>query len=185
MLTVESSLEESIELLRNMRPLIPKLDQLSVLINKTRDEGRSIFTFGNGGSGSTALHFASDLMKTTIVQGRKRIRALCLNANIPLVTAWANDSAYENVFKEQLENLMGKGDFVIAFSGSGNSKNVLRAVDYANLNGAITVGVTGFDGGLLKGKAAIPIVVPSNDMMRIEDSHLLICHMLVRLAMDG
>jgi D-sedoheptulose 7-phosphate isomerase len=182
---VESSLDESIESLRRLKELAPELEKLAEIISEARDHDHCVFTFGNGGSGSTAVHFASDLMKTTIKKGKKRIRSVCLNSNMPLVTAWANDSAYENVFKEQLENLMNKGDVVLAISGSGNSKNILKAVEYAQENGAVTVGLTGFDGGVLKEKVTIPIVVPSHDMMRIEDVHLLICHVLVRLISEN
>ena len=124
-------------------------------------------------------------MKTTIKPNTKRFRAISLNDNISLTTAWANDSSYEHVFKEQLENLMKPNDVAIAISGSGNSKNVLLATEFARKNGGVTVGLTGFDGGALKHAASVPIVVPSNDMLRIEDTHLAICHLLVRLIRDA
>lgn len=183
--TAESSIDESIESLQKLKKLGPQLRKVADIIRIARDEGNTVFTFGNGGSGSTAVHFASDLMKTATRPDLKRIRAISLNDNMPLTTAWANDSSYEHVFKEQLENLMKPGDVVIAISGSGNSKNVLLATEYARSNGGITIGLTGFDGGSLKSLASVLIVVPSNDMLRIEDTHLAICHLLVRLLRDG
>jgi len=183
--TAESSIDESIESLQKLKKLGPQLRKVADIIRIARDEGNTVFTFGNGGSGSTAVHFASDLMKTATRPDLKRIRAISLNDNMPLTTAWANDSSYEHVFKEQLENLMKPGDVVIAISGSGNSKNVLLATEYARSNGGITIGLTGFDGGSLKSLASVLVVVPSNDMLRIEDTHLAICHLLVRLLRDG
>ena len=183
--TAESSIDESIESLQKLKKLGPQLRKVADIIRTARDEGNTVFTFGNGGSGSTAVHFASDLMKTATRPDLKRIRAISLNDNMPLTTAWANDSSYEHVFKEQLENLMKPGDVVIAISGSGNSKNVLLATEYARSNGGITIGLTGFDGGSLKSLASVLVVVPSNDMLRIEDTHLAICHLLVRLLRDG
>jgi len=183
--TAESSIDASIESLQRLRKLGPQLRKVADIIRIARDEGNTVFTFGNGGSGSTAVHFASDLMKTATRPDLKRIRAISLNDNMPLTTAWANDSSYEHVFKEQLENLMKPGDVVIAISGSGNSKNVLLATEYARSNGGITIGLTGFDGGSLKSLASVLVVVPSNDMLRIEDTHLAICHLLVRLLRDG
>lgn len=183
--TAESSIDESIESLQKLKKLGPQLRKVADIIRIARDEGNTVFTFGNGGSGSTAVHFASDLMKTATRPDLKRIRAISLNDNMPLTTAWANDSSYEHVFKEQLENLMKPGDVVIAISGSGNSKNVLLATEFARSNGGITIGLTGFDGGSLKSLASVLVVVPSNDMLRIEDTHLAICHLLVRLLRDG
>ena len=181
----ESSIDDSIECLRQLKQLGAQLRKVADIIKVARDEGSTIFTFGNGGSGSTAVHFASDLMKTAITPNDKRIRAISLNDNMPLTTAWANDSAYHDIFKEQLENLMRPGDVVVAISGSGNSKNVLKATEYARSHGGTTIGLTGFDGGFLKDKVAVPIVVSSKDMLRVEDTHLLVCHLLVRLIRDS
>ena len=181
----EESIDESIECLEGLKKLGPQIKKIADILKIAREEGNTVFIFGNGGSGSTAVHFASDLMKTTIRPETKRIRAISLNDNMSLTTAWANDSAYENIFKEQLENLIRPRDVVFAISGSGNSKNVLLATDFARRNGATTVGLTGFDGGELKSVVAVPIVVPSDDMLRIEDTHLAICHLLVRLIRDS
>ena len=182
--TAESSIDESIECVRRLKQVTPQVRKVADIIKVARDEGSTVFTFGNGGSGSTAVHFTSDLMKTAIKPNTKRIRAISLNDNMPLTTAWANDSSYDRVFQEPLENLMKSGDVVIAISASGNSKNVLNAIEFARLNGGTTVGLTGFDGGALKEKVAVPVIVPSNDMLRIEDTHLLICHLLVRLIRE-
>lgn len=182
--TAEFSIDESIEVAKRLKQFTPQVKKVADIIKVARDEGSTVFTFGNGGSGSTAVHFTSDLMKTAIKSNTKRIRAISLNDNMPLTTAWANDSSYDRVFQEPLENLMKSGDVVIAISASGNSKNVLNAIEFARLNGGTTVGLTGFDGGALKGKVAVPVIVPSNDMLRIEDTHLLICHLLVRLIRE-
>jgi D-sedoheptulose 7-phosphate isomerase len=182
--TVESSIGESIECLQRLEKVAPQIRKVADIIKIARDAGNTVFTFGNGGSGSTAVHFASDLMKTATRPDANRIRAISLNGNMPLTTAWANDSSYEHVFKEQLENLMKPNDVVIAISGSGNSKNVLLATEFARIHGGVTVGLTGFDGGSLKGTVAVPVVVPSDDMLRVEDTHLLVCHLLVRLIRD-
>jgi D-sedoheptulose 7-phosphate isomerase len=104
---------------------------------------------------------------------------------MPTVLAWGNDSSYEDIFVEQLKNHLEKGDVVIAISGSGNSKNVIRAVEFANREGAETIGLTGFDGGKLAKVASISYVVPCNCMQQIEDIHLLIEHMLSMTLRDS
>lgn len=182
--TADASIDESIECLQRLKQLSPQIRKVADIIKIARDKGNTIFTFGNGGSGSTAVHFASDLMKTAIRPNQKRIRAISLNDNMPLTTAWANDSSYGDVFKEQLENLAKPQDVVIAISASGNSKNVLSAVEFAGRNDCVTIGLTGFDGGLLKEKTTVPLVVPSDDMLRVEDTHVLMCHLLVRLILE-
>jgi D-sedoheptulose 7-phosphate isomerase len=138
------------------------------LLLKARDEGRTIFFFGNGGSATTASHFVVDIGKGTIRGGGKQFRCVALVDSVSTLTAWANDAEYARVFSEQLVNLAGKGDVAVAISGSGNSPNVLRGVEKA----------TGMGGGKLRELVDIPIVVPSNSMQHIEDAHLLICHLL-------
>ncbi|MBC7228292.1 MAG: SIS domain-containing protein [Thermoflexales bacterium] len=139
--------------------------------------GSTVFTVGNGGSAATASHFACDLAKGTIVPGGPRFRVIALTDNVPLMTAWSNDVAYEDVFAEQLRNLIGRGDVVVAFSGSGNSPNVLRAVALARQQGGITIGFSGFDGGQLSRMVDVPVVVPCHCMEQIEDVHLVLCHL--------
>lgn len=139
--------------------------------------GSTVFIVGNGGSAATASHFACDLAKGAIVPGGPRFRAIALTDNVPLITAWSNDVAYEDIFAEQLCNLMGRGDVVVAFSGSGNSPNVLRAVALARQQGGITIGFSGFDGGRLSRIVDVPVVVPCHCMEQIEDVHLVLCHL--------
>jgi D-sedoheptulose 7-phosphate isomerase len=140
--------------------------------------GNTVFIVGNGGSAATASHFACDLAKGTITSGRPRFRATALTDNVPVMTAWSNDNAYEDVFVEQLRNLIRRGDVVVAISGSGNSENVLRAVELANQVGGITVGLSGFSGGELSKVVDVPVVVPSDCMAQIEDVHLTLCHLV-------
>ena len=137
----------------------------------------TVFTLGNGGSAATASHFACDLAKGTIVSGRPRFRVSALTDNVPLMTAWSNDVAYEDLFAEQLRGLMRPGDVVVAFSGSGRSPNVLRAVKLARRMGGITIGFSGFDGGPLSHLVDVPVVVPCDCMEQIEDVHLVLCHL--------
>jgi len=137
----------------------------------------TVFTLGNGGSAATASHFACDLAKGTITPGRPRFRVVAFTDNVPLMTAWSNDVAYEDVFAEQLRGLIRPGDVVVAFSGSGKSRNVLQAVELARRMGGITIGFSGFDGGPLGRLVDVPVVVPCNCMEQIEDVHLVLCHL--------
>lgn len=138
----------------------------------------SIFTFGNGGSAALASHFACDLGKGTLVRhkNQKRFRLISLTDNVPLITAWANDHGYEHVFAEQLENLVELNDLVFAISGSGNSPNVLRALEVAKHHGARTIGLTGFEGGKMKNLCDVCMILPSDNMEVIEDFHLSTTH---------
>ena len=139
--------------------------------------GSTVFVVGNGGSAATASHFAGDLAKGTITPGRPRFRVMALTDNVPLMTAWSNDFSYEDVFAEQLRNVIRRGDVLVAISGSGNSKNVLRAVELTSQVGGITIGLSGFSGGELSTLVDVPVVVPCNCMEQIEDVHLTLCHM--------
>ena len=159
-------------------------DIVSVLMI-ARDSGKRVYTCGNGGSASTASHMASDLNKGSNRQDSPRFRAIALTDNIPAMSAWANDSSYEDIFVEQLRNHLEKGDVVIAISGSGNSSNILKAVHYANDIGATTIGLSGFDGGKLAKIANISYVVPNNCMQQVEDVHLIVEHMLSLILRDS
>ncbi|MCD6166990.1 SIS domain-containing protein [bacterium] len=142
---------------------------------------RSVYVFGNGGSGATASHFCEDLGKGTIDDSNieHRFRVMSLTDNTPYILAWANDHGYETIFEQQLKNFADPYDVAIAISGSGNSENVLRAIDFANSAGLKTVGVTGFDGGRLKEITHYNIHVPINDMGVVESIHIIIFHYIV------
>ena len=165
--------------------LTGKLDKLTATLVKARLNKQMIFAMGNGGSAATASHFIEDLAKGTIANGLPRIKAVALTDSIPSMLAWANDSSYEDIFIEQLKNLMSPGDIVIGISGSGNSMNVIKAIEYANGAGGITVGLSGYDGGKLLRCCQTNIHVPSFDMQKVEDIHLLILHLLFRLVRDS
>ena len=138
--------------------------------------GRHVYIIGNGGSASTATHFACDLSKATIVEGRARLRVTSLTDNVSLLTAWANDTSYENVFAEQLANLLDRDDVLVAISASGNSPNILAAVQAARARGAVTVALVGFSGGALKTAVDVAVHVPSHEYGVVEDCHLVVEH---------
>jgi len=156
----------------------PQIDRAIGEIMGAHDRGANIFTLGNGGSAALASHFACDLAKGTVVgqNGEKRFRVIALTDNIPLMTAWANDHGYEQVFAQQLQNLVAAGDLAFAISGSGNSPNVVRGLEMARSCGARTVGLTGFEGGKMKSLCDVCVVLPSNNMQIIEDFHLSVTH---------
>jgi D-sedoheptulose 7-phosphate isomerase len=132
--------------------------------------------FGNGGSAALASHCACDLGKGTTTNGNRRFRVLALTDNIPLMTAWANDASYDDIFAEQLTPFIDKGDIALAISGSGNSPNVLKALLVARQAGAFTIGLTGFQGGKMKRLCDLCIIVPSDNMQVIEDLHVSVNH---------
>lgn len=142
------------------------------------ERGANIFTFGNGGSAALASHLACDLGKGTIIgqNGHKRFRVLALTDNIPLMTAWANDHCYGEIFAQQLQNFVVPGDLAFAISGSGNSANVLRGLELARKHGARTLGLAGFEGGKMKALCDVCVILPSNNMQIIEDFHLSVTH---------
>ncbi len=152
------------------------LARLASILVEARQEGRRIFVFGNGGSAATASHFVVDLIKGAAAPAQKPFKAICLNDNMPTVSAVANDIGYEHVFATPLAALAEPGDVVIAISGSGNSANVLRALSVAREHTLMTIGLTGFRGGKLKDMVDVAIVVPSESMQMIEDAHLTILH---------
>ena len=157
-----------------------QIERIKDILLEAYREDKKVFIMGNGGSAATASHFACDLAKGTAGNNnsRKRFKVIALTDNVPLLTAWANDTVYENIFLEQLKNLLDAGDVVIAISGSGNSSNVLRAVEYANAQEAVTIGLTGFEGGKLKNMVKECLIVASDSMGQIEDVHLILEHLL-------
>jgi D-sedoheptulose 7-phosphate isomerase len=153
-----------------------KIAEVTDLLFEAWSESRRIFICGNGGSASTASHFACDLGKGTAVGGQPRFKVIALTDNLALISAWANDATYDDIFAEQLMNLVEPEDVVIGISGSGNSPNVLIAMITARSAGAKTVGFTGFQGGKLKHLVDHCIIVPSTNMGQIEDYHLMLGH---------
>ncbi|MCU0853244.1 MAG: SIS domain-containing protein [Thermoplasmata archaeon] len=162
-----------------------KSEQIISELVKARDSGKRVYICGNGGSAATASHMASDLNKGANRKDSPRFRAVALTDNIPAMLAWANDSSYDDIFVEQLKNHLEKDDVVIGISGSGNSPNVLKAMHYANDKGALTIGLTGFDGGKMAQLAKICYTVPSNCMQQVEDIHLLIEHLFSLILRDS
>jgi len=150
-----------------------------MLLFACHDE-KQVFIMGNGGSGSTASHFVSDINKGNGFELEKKFKAICLNDNIATILAYANDLSYDHIFVEQLKNFLRPGDVVIAISSSGNSENVLRAISYAKEKGAKTIGLTGYDGGQLAQIVDIPFVVAINDTQKAEDMHMIVIHMLIQ-----
>lgn len=145
--------------------------------------GHMVYLFGNGGSASLASHLACDLGKgTAYCNGGKRFRVLALTDNLATLTAWANDSSYEDVFAEQLRNVVEPQDVAFAISGSGTSKNVLNALHVARAAGATTVGMSGFQGGAMKALCDLCVVVPSDNMQIIEDLHVATAHAIFRIV---
>lgn len=162
-------------------------DTISIL-HYARLSDKQVFIIGNGGSASTASHMACDLAKQTFVKGLPRFRAIALTDNMALFSAYANDNGYENVFTEQLASYVRKGDIVIGISGSGNSLNIIKAIELAKKMGAVTIGWTGFEGGQLAKIVDISVNVPNHCQEQIEDIHLMLDHMMVtalRRAMNA
>jgi D-sedoheptulose 7-phosphate isomerase len=178
-------LKEIHRILHDMEPdLVQKMDDIARILLEARSKRNMIFIMGNGGSASTASHFVSDLSKGTIVPGFPRFKAIALTDNIPNMLAWANDESYDDIFVEQLKNLLDPGDVVIGISGSGNSRNVIKAIEYANERGGITIGFSGYDGGALLKTAHVNIHTPSMYMQRVEDIHLLLEHLVTSLIRE-
>jgi D-sedoheptulose 7-phosphate isomerase len=154
-----------------------EVNKLLGLLLDALEGGRTVFMMGNGGSAATASHYAADFNKGLSYGKARRFRFICLSDNVPTLTAYANDVSYDEVFVEQLRNFLEPGDLVIAISGSGNSRNVLKAIEYANSSGAITVGLTGYDGGELKRIARHGVHIPIDDMQVTEDLHMVLDHL--------
>lgn len=164
---------------------LPAVELLAAEIHSAYEDGRFVFLCGNGGSGSTCSHVCEDLAKSTLERAdfadpsRKRLKVLSLTDNTSAILAWANDEGFETVFVEQLKNLASADDMLIAISGSGNSPNVLRAIEWANKANLRTWGITGFDGGKLRDEAQESIHVPLADMGLVESMHLLLFHWIL------
>jgi D-sedoheptulose 7-phosphate isomerase len=169
--------------LRDVGRLLDALpvEQFRVLVDRllaAYDEGRGLFLLGNGGSAATCSHMANDLQKCIYLAGGKSFRCMAVTDSVPLITAWANDVSFEHVFAEQLRPWVQPGDLVLCVSGSGNSPNVLQAARLAKELGAYTVGLVGFEGGKLAPIVDEAIIVPCDNMQRIEDAHMIALHIL-------
>lgn len=141
-------------------------------------QGKRVMLMGNGGSSSTVSHIVADLQKNVQLESGRALRTMCLSDCTPLIVAWANDSQFDNIFAPQVECWAEPGDIVIGVSGSGNSMNVINAIEAAKRMGAFTIGLAGYQGGKLKTAAEQCIVVESNSMQRIEDIHMILLHVI-------
>lgn len=157
------------------------IDRAVAMIGQTWRGGKHMYSFGNGGSAVTASHLITDLNKTLFLCGGHPFHGACLNDNIGLLTAIANDIAYAEVFAQQVKSVVREGDLVLAISGSGNSPNILRGIQEAKQRGASTIGLCGFDGGALKPLVDVAVHVPVNDMQIVEDLHLSFVHIALRV----
>jgi len=162
------------------------IERVADLLYQAYETGRNVLLFGNGGSAALASHFACDLAKGTVLPDSfaKRFRAMSLTDNLALMSAWANDTSYERVFAEQLRNIVQSGDVAFGISGSGRSPNVLLALHAAREAGAVTVGLTGYEGGKMPEVCDSCIVIPSDNMQIIEDLHLAVTHALFTVVRD-
>jgi D-sedoheptulose 7-phosphate isomerase len=163
---------------------LEKVGQAIDILKQARDESRQIFVCGNGGSASTSSHFVCDMVKGASFGRSSRFRIMALTDSLPTITAYSNDVSYECIFAEQLKNFAHPGDVVMAISGSGNSPNVLRAVEYANSIGCNTIGLTGRDGGKLGPMVQLNIHAANPHMGRIEDVHMIVTHMICYYFME-
>ena len=164
--------------------LDPKaLEALVEAFHTTYEKGGNIYTMGNGGSGASASHAAGDFLKGASYGLDKRFRMICLNDNLPSMMAIANDIGWESIFVEPLKNFLSPNDLVIGISGSGNSKNVVNALEYANAKGATTVAMSGFKGGKISEIATINVHAPVMDMEVTEDVHMVIFNIVKKQMM--
>jgi D-sedoheptulose 7-phosphate isomerase len=158
------------------------VDRTVEAIDAAHAAGNQIFIIGNGGSAATASHMMNDLNKGTLGHKGdapwKRFRVIALTDNVSLMTAWANDTDYNTVFSEPLKNLAQRGDLLVAISASGNSPNIIAAVDAAKQLGVKVIGLTGFGGGKLAKMADVSFVVPSNEYGPVEDVHMILDHII-------
>ena len=178
---IKAYINKEIDVLKSLD--VSTINQVMTAIVDAYKIDASIFIFGNGGSAATASHFQNDFNKGLSENLDKKFNFVCLNDNVPTVMAIANDSGYEFVFEYQLKNKLKQNDLVIGISGSGNSENVLRAVEYANKQGVKTIGITGYDGGKLAKMVDISFNVPVDDMQITEDVHMVLDHLMMSVLM--
>jgi D-sedoheptulose 7-phosphate isomerase len=183
MIDFTSEIKKYLQLLEhNLSALnILQINQIADVIQSAYDNGNTIFTMGNGGSGTTASHIVCDFNNGASAKLARKFKVMCLNDNVPSISAIANDISYDAIFKEQLKNFLRPGDVVIGLSASGNSKNIIRAIEYANKSGVTTIGFCGFDGGKLKKTAKYSIHIKVDDMKVVEDIHSIISHIIMKM----
>ncbi|MDO9153550.1 MAG: SIS domain-containing protein [Paludibacter sp.] len=171
------------EKLKQTIDLISKedLNQLMNILVKAKDEGKTVFVMGNGGSAATASHYCCDFNKGISFGKEKMFKFICLNDNIPTMMAYANDISYDEIFVGPLKNFLQKGDLVIGISGSGNSNNVVKALEHANTVGAFTIGLTGYSGGKVKQICQHNVHIPVDDMQIAEDLHMVLDHCIMSI----
>jgi len=179
--SITSYIDEQQRCMTLLKSNSDKINDICNQLLNARNKRKNIFVFGNGGSGSTASHFVSDLLKTAIVKKEKRFKAISLTDNVPVILAWSNDVSYDDVFIEQLKNHFSKGDILIGFSGSGNSKNIIKSLKFGKENNAYCIGFTGKSGGKMNKFCDICLKVPSQDMLTIESQHIMICHCIISI----
>lgn len=168
--------------LKSIEKLVTKLsvetiEKIIDTLYTAYEEDKQIFVMGNGGSAASSSHFVCDLAKSTIMPGRKRIKAICLTDNVSLITAWANDTNYTNIFGEILANYAQPGDVLIGCTASGMSPNIINAMLIAHEMGVKTIAIVGFNGGTVKQVAQICLNVPSENITQVEDVQMLLFHL--------
>lgn len=176
---IKKYLDEEIEIIKNLD--IEAINEVMNLLEETREKGTRVYLFGNGGSAATASHMQNDFNKGISDGLTKKYNFYSLCDNFATVMAIANDESYENVFYNQLVNRLKPGDVVIAISGSGNSKNIIKAVEYAKSQGNKVIGFTGYDGGKLKALSDINLHAPINNMQIAEDLHTIFNHTMMHI----
>lgn len=181
--SIENYIKNEIETLIKLN-----LSEIESVINELLirlENGNNIYIFGNGGSAATASHFANDFNKGVSEHIEKKFNFVCLNDNVPTIMAIANDIGYDQIFAFQLKGRLKKEDLVIGLSGSGNSPNVLEAIQYAKTQNAVTVGITGYDGGKLKNICDISLHIPVNNMQITEDLHMVMDHLMMTVISEA
>jgi D-sedoheptulose 7-phosphate isomerase len=157
------------------------ISQLMNILLNAKEESKTVFVMGNGGSASTASHFCCDFNKGISFGQEKMFKFTCLNDNVPTMMAYANDLGYDEIFVGPLRNFLQKGDLVIGISGSGNSNNIVKALEYANSIGAFTIGLTGYSGGKVKKICQHNVHIPIDDMQIAEDLHMVLDHCIMSI----
>lgn len=177
---IESIFKSHLDTIHKLSSVINNVNEVADIIKKTLHAGGKVLIFGNGGSASDSQHIAAEIVGR-FVKERKGLPAIALTTDTSILTAVGNDYGFEHIFSRQVEALCIKNDVVIGISTSGNSKNVVKGIEKANALGAITIGLTGGDGGLIKKISNYSIVVDSNETARIQEAHILIGHTLCEL----